>query len=263
MPRPAAALIGATRLARPAARAGSRAARHWAEAAWPARGGPAVATRRRCRRADHGASERQAAATPCISTSIDRWGNAVSATPSGGWLQSSPVVPGLGMPLNSRAQMFWLDDGAADLAGARAAGRAPRCRPSWRAAPKGRLMPFGTPGGDQQDQWQLILFLRYVHRADEPAGRRSTRRCSTPRIFRARSTHAASSPAHLMVEPAFGDGGDRRAARPRPRGRGGRALDRRPADRRHCAMPSGLMRAAATPRLMQAYAIAADQERPP
>ena len=42
---------------------------------------------------------------------IDRWGNLVSATPSGGWLQSSPVVPGLGFPLNSRAQMFWLDQG--------------------------------------------------------------------------------------------------------------------------------------------------------
>ncbi len=44
---------------------------------------------------------------------IDRWGNSVSATPSGGWLQSSPIVPGLGMPLNSRAQMFWLDEGLA------------------------------------------------------------------------------------------------------------------------------------------------------
>ncbi|KZY52309.1 gamma-glutamyltransferase, partial [Sulfitobacter sp. HI0054] len=42
---------------------------------------------------------------------IDRWGNMVSATPSGGWLQSNPVVPGLGFPLNSRAQMFWLERG--------------------------------------------------------------------------------------------------------------------------------------------------------
>ncbi|MEN0002376.1 MAG: gamma-glutamyltransferase, partial [Pseudomonadota bacterium] len=54
---------------------------------------------------------------------IDRWGNMVSATPSGGWLQSSPVVPGLGMPLNSRAQMFWLDDG---LPTSLAPGRRPR-----------------------------------------------------------------------------------------------------------------------------------------
>jgi gamma-glutamyltranspeptidase/glutathione hydrolase len=42
---------------------------------------------------------------------IDRWGNMVSTTPSGGWLQSSPIVPGLGFALNSRAQMFWLKPG--------------------------------------------------------------------------------------------------------------------------------------------------------
>ena len=42
---------------------------------------------------------------------VDRWGNMVSATPSGGWLQSNPVIPGLGFPLNSRAQMFWLEEG--------------------------------------------------------------------------------------------------------------------------------------------------------
>lgn len=35
---------------------------------------------------------------------IDRHGNIVSVTPSGGWLQSSPTVPGLGFCLNSRAR---------------------------------------------------------------------------------------------------------------------------------------------------------------
>ena len=54
---------------------------------------------------------------------VDRWGNMVSATPSGGWLQSSPVIPGLGMPLNSRAQMFWLEEG---LPTSLAPGRRPR-----------------------------------------------------------------------------------------------------------------------------------------
>jgi gamma-glutamyltranspeptidase/glutathione hydrolase len=54
---------------------------------------------------------------------IDRWGNMVSATPSGGWLQSSPVVPGLGFALNSRAQMFWLEEG---LPTSLAPGRRPR-----------------------------------------------------------------------------------------------------------------------------------------
>src|SRR5258708_39990700 len=42
---------------------------------------------------------------------IDRWGNMISATPSGGWLQSSPVIPELGFQLNTRAQMFWVEEG--------------------------------------------------------------------------------------------------------------------------------------------------------
>ncbi|MEM9779823.1 MAG: gamma-glutamyltransferase family protein, partial [Pseudomonadota bacterium] len=93
---------------------------------------------------------------------IDQWGNAVSATPSGGWLQSSPVVPGLGMPLNSRAQMYWLEEGRPSSL---APGVRPRTTlsPSMAQAPDGTRHAFGTPGGDQQDQWQLILFLRMVH----------------------------------------------------------------------------------------------------
>src|SRR5215472_6268141 len=42
---------------------------------------------------------------------VDRWGNMVSATPSGGWVQSSPVIPELGFCLGSRMQMFWLEEG--------------------------------------------------------------------------------------------------------------------------------------------------------
>jgi gamma-glutamyltranspeptidase/glutathione hydrolase len=42
---------------------------------------------------------------------VDRWGNMVSATPSGGWLQSSPVIPELGVRLGSRMQMLWLEEG--------------------------------------------------------------------------------------------------------------------------------------------------------
>jgi gamma-glutamyltranspeptidase/glutathione hydrolase len=41
---------------------------------------------------------------------IDCDGNMISATPSGGWLQSSPVIPELGFCLGTRAQMFWLDE---------------------------------------------------------------------------------------------------------------------------------------------------------
>jgi gamma-glutamyltranspeptidase/glutathione hydrolase len=93
---------------------------------------------------------------------IDRHGNIVSATPSGGWLHSSPVVPGLGFPLSTRAQMFWLKPG---LPNSLAPGKRPRTTLSPGLALRdGRpWMAFGTPGGEQQDQWSLTFFLRMVH----------------------------------------------------------------------------------------------------
>ena len=93
---------------------------------------------------------------------IDRWGNMVAATPSGGWLQSSPVVPDLGFPLGTRGQMFSLRPGLPN-------SLAPRKRPRTTLSPSlslrnGRAwMAFGTPGGEQQDQWSLIFFVRMVH----------------------------------------------------------------------------------------------------
>ena len=93
---------------------------------------------------------------------IDRHGNMVSATPSGGWLQSSPVIPALGFQLGSRAQMFWLDETRAD---ALAPGRRPRTTLSVGMALRDGepYLAWGTPGGDQQDQWNSQLFLRHVH----------------------------------------------------------------------------------------------------
>jgi len=91
----------------------------------------------------------------------DRFGNLVSATPSGGWLQSSPVVPGLGFCLGTRGQMFVLTPG---LASSLAPGRRPRTTLSPGLALKdGKpYLAFGTPGGDQQDQWTLGFFLNHV-----------------------------------------------------------------------------------------------------
>ena len=93
---------------------------------------------------------------------IDRWGNMIAATPSGGWFQSSPVVPELGVCLNTRGQMFWLDP---TVPGALAPGKRPRTTLSPSMAFKDGVptMAFGTPGGDQQDQWQTLFFLRHVH----------------------------------------------------------------------------------------------------
>ncbi len=93
---------------------------------------------------------------------IDQAGNMVSATPSGGWLQSSPVIPELGFPLGTRAQMFWLDEG-------HPAALAPGKRPRTTLTPTLALrdgepyLGWGTPGGDQQDQWITQFFLRHVH----------------------------------------------------------------------------------------------------
>ena len=93
---------------------------------------------------------------------IDKDGNMFSATPSGGWLQSSPVIPDLGFPLGSRAQMFWLEEG---LPASLAPGKRPRSTLSVGMALRdGRpYMIWGTPGGDQQDQWSCQFFLRHVH----------------------------------------------------------------------------------------------------
>lgn len=183
---------------------------------------------------------------------IDQWGNSVSATPSGGWLQSSPVVPGLGMPLNSRAQMFWLDEG---LPTSLAPGRRPRTTlsPSMAEAPDGTQHAFGTPGGDQQDQWQLILLLRLVH------GDLNLQEAIDSPLFHTGHFQASfyprgTRPGHLMLEPSFGvdviedlrgRGHDVEIAEPWTVGRLTAAS----------RSPDGLLKAGATPRLMQAYAV--------
>jgi gamma-glutamyltranspeptidase / glutathione hydrolase len=91
----------------------------------------------------------------------DRFGNMVSATPSGGWLQSSPVIPGLGFCLGTRAQMFTLTPG---LPATIAPGKRPRTTltPSLALRDREPYLAFGTPGGDQQDQWSLQVFLNHL-----------------------------------------------------------------------------------------------------
>jgi gamma-glutamyltranspeptidase / glutathione hydrolase len=92
----------------------------------------------------------------------DRHGNLVSVTPSGGWLHSAPVIPGLGFCLGTRAQMFWLTEGLPN-------SLAPRKRPRTTLTPTLVLrggdpyMAIGTPGGDMQDQWSLAPLLGHLH----------------------------------------------------------------------------------------------------
>ena len=93
---------------------------------------------------------------------VDQAGNMISATPSGGWLHSSPVIPELGFCLGTRAQMFWLEEG-------HPAALAPGKRPRTTLSPTLALrdgepyLAWGSPGGDGQDQWITQMFLRHVH----------------------------------------------------------------------------------------------------
>ncbi|MFD8048661.1 gamma-glutamyltransferase family protein [Streptomyces chartreusis] len=100
---------------------------------------------------------------------VDRWGNMIAATPSGGWLQSNPVVPELGFPLGTRLQMTWLEEG---LPNSLTPGRRPRTTltPSVALRDGVPVMAFGTPGGDQQDQWQLHFLLAVALRGPVRGG---------------------------------------------------------------------------------------------
>ncbi|RKE62987.1 gamma-glutamyltranspeptidase/glutathione hydrolase [Microbacterium sp. AG238] len=92
---------------------------------------------------------------------VDRWGNIISVTPSGGWLQSSPTIPELGFALGTRLQMTWLDETSP-------AALRPGARPRTTLSPTLVMtgdradIAMGTPGGDQQDQWQLPMLLRMI-----------------------------------------------------------------------------------------------------
>lgn len=92
---------------------------------------------------------------------VDSDGNMVSATPSGGWIWGSPVIEGLGFPLGTRGQMFSLDAAHPNCIGP---GKRPRTTltPSVITSKRRPVLAFGTPGGDQQDQWALQFFLNFV-----------------------------------------------------------------------------------------------------
>jgi gamma-glutamyltranspeptidase/glutathione hydrolase len=175
----------------------------------------------------------------------------VAATPSGGWLQSSPVIPALGFCLGTRAQMFWLTDG---LPNSLAPGKRPRTTltPSLAYRDGEPYLAFGTPGGDQQDQWSLLFFLAHAmfglnlqEAIDAPAFHTT----HFPSSFYPHDAH----PGHVHVEGRFAPnviadlrdrghhvnvGGDWSLGRVSAVSRDGRIL-----------------RAAANPRGMQGYAI--------
>jgi gamma-glutamyltranspeptidase/glutathione hydrolase len=183
---------------------------------------------------------------------VDRFGNLVSATPSGGWLQSSPAVPGLGFNLTTRGQMFWLDEA---LPSSLAPGKRPRTTltPTLITRDGRPRIGMGTPGGDQQDQWTLTVLLHHLHHgmnlqaaidcpifhsvdmisSFHPRGREPNRLVIESR-FPESTIHALESRGHKVDRDVGWSLGKVCAAGFRQ---------------------DGLLRAAATPRLMQAYAV--------
>jgi len=182
---------------------------------------------------------------------VDRWGNMIAATPSGGWLQSNPVIPELGFPLGTRLQMVWLEDG---LPNSLVPGRRPRTTlsPSLALRDGQPVMAFGTPGGDQQDQWSLHFFLSVTHGLDlQPAiDAPNWHTSSFPSSFYPR----AMDPGACTVESRVGD---HVIAELRRRGHDVTVGDPW-SEGRLCAVArdpeTGVLSAGANPRGMQGYA---------
>lgn len=183
---------------------------------------------------------------------VDRHGNMVSATPSGGWLQSSPAIPELGFCLGTRAQMFWLQEG---LPNSLEGDKKPRTTlsPSFAYKEDRPYMAFGTPGGDQQDQWSLNFFLAHVHH-----GLNLQQAIDAP-VFH--TTHfpgsfypRTSSPGEVLIEDRIGSGviSELRKKGHKVTVVDGWSLGRLSAVSRSA---SGTLKAAANPRGMQGYAM--------
>ncbi|WP_283133898.1 gamma-glutamyltransferase family protein [Rhizohabitans arisaemae] len=182
----------------------------------------------------------------------DRWGNLVAAMPSGGWLHSSPIIPELGFPLGTRLQMTWLQEG---LASSLVPGRRPRTTlsPSLVLRDGEPVLAFGSPGGDQQDQWQLLFLLNHL-----VGGMNLQAAVDAPTFH---STHFPASfyprdarPGQIVAETSLGEEVLRELERR------GHEVVRAPAWSlsRMCAVgrdpATGFLRAAADPRGGHAYA---------
>lgn len=184
---------------------------------------------------------------------VDRWGNMVSATPSGGWLQSSPAIPGLGFCLGTRAQIFTLEEGHPN---ALAPGKRPRTTlsPSLAFCDGHPHLAFGTPGADQQDQWSLTFFVTVANSDLDLQRAIDAPMFHTDHFPRSFYPHHAH-PGRLVVEERLNPdtiselrrrGHDVRLAPGWSLGR----LSAVARDRR-----AGWLRAAANPRFMQGYAV--------
>ncbi|HWX08539.1 MAG TPA: gamma-glutamyltransferase family protein [Gaiellaceae bacterium] len=182
---------------------------------------------------------------------VDRWGNMVAATPSGGWLWGAPVIPELGFCLGTRAQMFWLEEG---LPNSLEPGKRPRTTlsPTLAGRDGEPYLALGTPGGDQQDQWTLHVLLGHLHfgldlQAAIDAPNHHTE--AFPSSFYPRVTR----PRHVTIEDRAGA---ETIAGLRARGHDVEVSEAWSLGRVSAAgrEPDGQLKAAANPRGMQGYA---------
>ena len=182
---------------------------------------------------------------------VDRFGNMVAATPSGGWLMGAPVIPELGFCLGTRAQMFWLEEG---LPNSLEPGKRPRTTlsPTLVARDGEPYLALGSPGGDQQDQWTLNTFLAHVHfgmdlqAATDAPGHHTEAFPSSfyPRETRVRHVAVEERAGSATIEGLRARGHDVEESAPWSLGRVS-AVGRE---------PDGQLKAGANPRGMQGYA---------
>jgi len=197
-------------------------------------------------------SDGQVRGDTCHLDVADRFGNVVAATPSGGWFQSSPAVPGLGFSVTTRGQMFWVDR---DVPNSLAPRKRPRTTltPSLVVRDDAPYLAFGTPGGDMQDQWTLLFFLRHVHHKmnlQEAIDAPTWHTTHMPSSFYPRQTE----PGRLLVEDRVGQDTLEDLRR-----RGHRVTVEAPWSLGRTSAVSrdrdGILWAAANPRGMQGYAV--------
>jgi gamma-glutamyltranspeptidase / glutathione hydrolase len=132
---------------------------------------------------------------------IDRDGNMIGLTPSGGVFRKSAFAPELGCTLSTRSEMFVLEEGHPN---APAAGKRPRTTlVSYLICEDGvPTTTVGCPGGDDQAQADLQLVLNLLVFGMNPQQAVEAPRFSTqtlvnsfyPRVYR---------PGQLNVEPGI------------------------------------------------------------
>ena len=222
-----------------------------------ARRGAADAGRRRADRRP--TRRRDTGGDTCHLDVVDRWGNMVAATPSGGWLQSNPVVPELGFPLGTRLQMAWLEEG---LPNSLTPGRRPAHHPHPLARAARRRAGDGLRYARRRPAGPVAAALLPRRRA-APAG---ARRLDLQGAIDAPNWHNDSfpgsfyprgmRPGSVTVESRIAAGGRRRSC-------AGAATTSTVGDAwsegRLCAVArdpeTGVLSAAANPRGMQGYAV--------